>query len=73
MELASKSKEFMAATSKREQLESLLEKAEGSQVASTDLQKQVTRNSDGCNLNIWSIIILGVNDHVVERLVALQR
>lgn len=31
----------MAATSKREQLEALLEKAEGSQVASTDLQTQV--------------------------------
>jgi len=40
-ELASKSKEFIAATSKREQLEYLLEKAEGSQVASTDLQEQV--------------------------------
>lgn len=31
----------MAATSKREQLEALLEKAEGSQVVSTDLQTQV--------------------------------
>ena len=41
IELASKSKEIMAVTSKREQLESLLEKAEGSQVASTDLEKQV--------------------------------
>lgn len=41
VELASKTKEFMAATSKKEQLESLLEKAEGSQAASTDLHKQV--------------------------------
>ncbi|CAN0002365.1 unnamed protein product [Scytosiphon promiscuus] len=41
VELASKSKELIAATSKREQLEALLEKAEGSQVTSTDLQKQV--------------------------------
>lgn len=31
----------MAATSKREQLEALLEKAEGSQVMSTDLRTQV--------------------------------
>eukprot|EP00903_Cladosiphon_okamuranus_P014632 g13568.t1 len=40
-ELASKSKEFMAVTSKKEQLEALLEKAEASQVTSTDLQKQI--------------------------------
>lgn len=41
VELAARSKELRAATSKREQLEGLLEKAEGSQVMSTDLKKQV--------------------------------
>lgn len=41
VELASRSKELTAATSKREQLEALLEKAEGSQIVSTDLQNQV--------------------------------
>lgn len=41
VELAAKSKELIAATSKREQLEVLLEKTEGSQITSADLQKQV--------------------------------
>eukprot|EP00752_Nemacystus_decipiens_P011881 g10535.t1 len=49
VELASKSKELMAAVSRREQLESLLEKAEGSQVASTDLQKQVLLLQETCD------------------------
>ncbi|CBN74280.1 conserved unknown protein [Ectocarpus siliculosus] len=41
VELAAKSKELIVATSKREQLEVLLEKTEGSQITSADLQKQV--------------------------------
>ncbi|CAM9421502.1 unnamed protein product [Ectocarpus fasciculatus] len=41
VELAAKSKELIAATSKREQLEVLLEKTEGSQITSADLEKQV--------------------------------
>lgn len=41
LELAARSKELVAAISKTEQLESLVEKAQGSQAASADLQKQV--------------------------------
>lgn len=59
VELASKNKEFMAAASKREQLESLLEKSEGSQVASTGLQKQVlifVPSISGASLTVRNVV-----------------
>lgn len=42
VELGSRRKELSAATSKREQLETLLEKAEGSQAIFSDLQNKVS-------------------------------
>ena len=55
VELAARSKEVTAATSKREQLESLLEKAEGSQVVSTDLQNQVPTALNTALENVISV------------------